>query len=151
MEGLLGHRTAGRWENTQENAFVLLALDRYFQHLREGHARLRGPRSGWASAYAGEHAFRGRTTERHHVDIPMALAGREARAKPTSSLAKEGAGRLYYRIGLRYAPASLTLAPADHGFTVERAYEGVDDPEDVRRERRRHLAHPRRGARARDA
>ena len=31
VAGLLGHRKAGRWENTQENAFVLLALDRYFQ------------------------------------------------------------------------------------------------------------------------
>src|ERR1043166_7227049 len=29
--GLLAHRTKGRWENTQENAFDLLALDRYFQ------------------------------------------------------------------------------------------------------------------------
>jgi uncharacterized protein YfaS (alpha-2-macroglobulin family) len=49
-------------------------------------------------------------------------------------LAKEGTGRLYYRIGMRYAPADLQLAPADHGFTVERAYEGADDPADVRRE-----------------
>src|SRR6185436_5059864 len=28
VRGLLGHRTEGRWENTQENAFILLALDR---------------------------------------------------------------------------------------------------------------------------
>src|SRR5262249_27231777 len=30
VRGLLAHQTAGRWSNTQENAFVLLALDRYF-------------------------------------------------------------------------------------------------------------------------
>ena len=30
MRGLLAHRKAGRWANTQENVFVLLALDRYF-------------------------------------------------------------------------------------------------------------------------
>ena len=30
VRGLLAHRKEGRWENTQENAFVLLALDKYF-------------------------------------------------------------------------------------------------------------------------
>ncbi len=30
VNGLLAHRTQGRWDNTQENVFVLLALDRYF-------------------------------------------------------------------------------------------------------------------------
>jgi uncharacterized protein YfaS (alpha-2-macroglobulin family) len=49
-------------------------------------------------------------------------------------LAKDGAGRLYYRMGLRYAPASLRLPPADHGFAVERAYEAVDDAADVRKD-----------------
>jgi hypothetical protein len=32
---------------------------------------------------------------------------------------------------MRYAPASLVLDRADHGFTVERAYEAVDDHDDV--------------------
>ena len=31
VKGLLAHRTMGRWRNTQENAFVLLSLDRYFE------------------------------------------------------------------------------------------------------------------------
>ena len=35
---------------------------------------------------------------------------------------------------MRYAPANLKLEPRDHGFTVERAYEAVDDPKDVRRD-----------------
>src|SRR5262249_21266510 len=47
-------------------------------------------------------------------------------------LSKEGAGRLYYRIGMNYAPADLRLKPADQGFTVARAYEAIDDPNDVR-------------------
>ncbi len=49
-------------------------------------------------------------------------------------LAKDGVGRLYYRIGLRYAPEGLRLEPLDRGFTVERAYEAVDDEADVRRD-----------------
>jgi uncharacterized protein YfaS (alpha-2-macroglobulin family) len=47
---------------------------------------------------------------------------------------KQGRGRLYYRVGLRYAPADLMLDAAEHGFSVERVYQAVDDPEDVRRE-----------------
>src|SRR4029078_7935037 len=31
VTGLLAHRKAGRWLNTQENTFALLALDQYFQ------------------------------------------------------------------------------------------------------------------------
>jgi alpha-2-macroglobulin len=46
-------------------------------------------------------------------------------------LQKDGAGRMYYRIGMNYAPASLKLEPSDHGFTVERRYEAVDDAKDV--------------------
>jgi len=132
VEGLLGHRRACRWENTQENAFVLLALDRYFGAYEKVTPDFVA-RAWLGERYAGEHAFRGRSTERHHVDIPM-RALLEARGRPDLVLAKEGAGRLYYRIGMRYAPASLDLRPADQGFTVERAYEGVDDKGDVRRE-----------------
>jgi alpha-2-macroglobulin len=132
VEGLLGHRTAGRWANTQENAFVLLALDRYFNTYEKTTPDFVA-RVWLGQRYAGEHAFKGRTTDRHHVDIPMrALA--EAPAGADLTVGKDGPGRLYYRLGLRYAPASLDLAPADQGFAVERVYEAVDDPADVRRE-----------------
>ena len=47
------------------------------------------------------------------------------------TVAKEGDGRLYYRLGLRYAPVNLDLEPLDMGFTVQRVYEPLDDPEDV--------------------
>jgi uncharacterized protein YfaS (alpha-2-macroglobulin family) len=132
VEGLLAHRTAGRWSNTQENVFVLLALDRYFQAYERTTPDFVA-RAWLGERYAGSLEFRGRTTERHHVSIPMAYL-REAKGTSDLLLAKEGAGRLYYRIGLRYAPDSLVLEPVDRGFTVERAYEGVDDPKDVQRD-----------------
>jgi alpha-2-macroglobulin len=132
VEGLLAHRTAGRWSNTQENVFVLLALDRYFQAYEKTTPDFVA-RVWLGERYAGSHEFRRRTTERHHISIPMAYL-REAKGASDLLLAKEGAGRLYYRIGLRYAPESLVLEPLDRGFTVERAYEGVDDPKDVRRD-----------------
>jgi uncharacterized protein YfaS (alpha-2-macroglobulin family) len=46
-------------------------------------------------------------------------------------LSKEGPGRLYYRLGLRYAPTDLNLHPLEMGFVIQRRYEGLDDPEDV--------------------
>ena len=50
------------------------------------------------------------------------------------ALSKEGDGRLYYRLGLRYAPTDLDLDPLDMGFVVQRVYEAVDDPEDVKQD-----------------
>ena len=44
VTGLLAHRKAGRWLNTQENAFVLLALDLYFQTYEKVDAGLRRAR-----------------------------------------------------------------------------------------------------------
>ena len=83
--------------------------------------------------YAGDATFKGRTTDYQQLNVPMSYV---ATLPVTSTLIlnKEGAGRLYYRLGLRYAPTDLKLPPYDAGFTVERTYEGVDNPADVRKE-----------------
>ncbi len=132
VRGLLAHRTRGRWTNTQENVFILLALNRYF-NTYEAETPDFVARVWLGDRYAGESAFRGRTTEYHRIDIPMSFlaAGPE---RQDLILSKEGKGRLYYRLGMRYAPTNLRLEPVDHGFTVERSYEAVDDPDDVRRD-----------------
>jgi alpha-2-macroglobulin len=132
VRGLLAHRKRGRWENTQENSFVLLALDRYFRTYEKVTPSFVA-RAWLGQAYAGEQQFRGRSTDRQQFNVPMSYLAARPGAQPLT-LAKEGAGRLYYRIGLRYAPASLKLAAADYGLTVERAYEAVDDSADVRRD-----------------
>ena len=49
-------------------------------------------------------------------------------------ISKGGEGRLYYRLAMSYAPRNFDLGNADDGFTVERTYEPVDNPEDVQRE-----------------
>ena len=47
VNGLLAHRTKGRWGNTQENVFVLLTLDRYFNTYECANARLCGAHLAW--------------------------------------------------------------------------------------------------------
>ncbi|MFL6212574.1 MAG: alpha-2-macroglobulin family protein [Blastocatellia bacterium] len=132
VRGLLGHRKAGRWENTQENSFVLLALDKYFSVYEKTTPNFTA-RAWLGDRYAGDHEFKGRTTERFNIAVPMRYLA-ETVASQNVVLAKDGAGRLYYRIGMQYAPASLKLEPAEHGFTVERVYEAIDKADDVRRD-----------------
>ncbi|HEY0191209.1 MAG TPA: hypothetical protein VGC42_08830, partial [Kofleriaceae bacterium] len=130
VTGLLGHRKAGRWLNTQENTFALVALDRYFQAYEKTTPDFVA-RVWLGNDYAGDHAFKGRSTDDYDIHIPMADVA--SHDKSDLTIQKDGAGRLYYRIGMTYAPASLQLAAADYGFVVERRYEAVDDPKDVTR------------------
>jgi alpha-2-macroglobulin len=129
--GLLEHRTRGRWRTTQENAWVLLALGRYFQEY-ERVAPDYATRVWVGDRFAGAHEFRRRTADRWHLVVPL----RDLVALDPDRLLvqRDGAGRLYYRAGLRYAPADYALPPLDRGFVVERSYEAVDDPADVRRD-----------------
>jgi uncharacterized protein YfaS (alpha-2-macroglobulin family) len=128
VRGLLGNRVRGRWSNTQENAWVLLALDRYFR-VYEGQTPEFVARLWLGERFAGEQRFTGRSADRNHVDVPMRVLVDDDPASLT--IGKEGPGRLYYRAGLRYAPRDLDLVPLEHGFAVERTYEPMDDSMDV--------------------
>jgi len=133
VRGLLGHRTAGRWGNTQENIWVLLAMDRYFQRF-ESQTPDFAARIWLGEQFAANRAFQGRSTDHVGLDLPMQFlheSASNAEGDLPLLVQKEGQGRLYYRLGLRYAPIDLSLDPVDHGFTVERVYEAVDDPDDV--------------------
>jgi len=136
VNGLLAHRTRGRWGNTQENVFVLLALDRYFNTYEDQTPDFVA-RIWLGNTYAGEHVYEGYSTDRHETLIPMnylvdpALGGGQ---EQDLIINKEGLGRLYYRLGMSYAPTDLWLDPLDMGFVVQRVYEPVDDPEDVYRD-----------------
>jgi hypothetical protein len=82
VRGLLAHKTRGNWSNTQENAFILLALDRYFNEFEKVTPDFVA-RVWLGDGFAGEQKL---------------------------TLQKDGKGRLYYRIGMRYAPKDLELA-----------------------------------------
>jgi len=132
VKGLLAHRQRGRWSNTQENAFILIALDRYFKTYEKVTPNFVA-RVWLGDAYAGEQKFNGRSANGFNLKLPMRYLADQQREQRLT-LSKDGAGRLYYRLALNYAPADLNLKSADHGFTVQRTYESVDHPEDVRQE-----------------
>jgi alpha-2-macroglobulin len=130
VRGLLDHRTKGAWSNTQENVFILLALDKYFNAFEKVTPDF-VTRIWLGNTYAGEEVFKGRSVDSKQLDIPMSYLVAQG---GTSNLIidRQGAGRLYYRIGMKYAPKNLKLDPADYGFTVLRKYEAVDDKDDVK-------------------
>ncbi|MFC2176850.1 alpha-2-macroglobulin [Actinomycetota bacterium] len=134
VTGLLGHQTRGRWNNVQENSFILLALNNYFDTF-EATTPDFVARIWLGDIYAAEHEFTGRTTDRAETIVSMAeLIEQAAGGETNLVVSKDGAGRLYYRLGLRYAPDDLDLDPLDRGFVVQRTYEAIDDPDDVTRD-----------------
>ncbi|MBK9216247.1 MAG: Ig-like domain-containing protein [Chloracidobacterium sp.] len=130
VRGLLAHRKSGAWSNTQENVFILLAMDKYFNAYEKVTPDF-VTRVWLGNTYAGEEAFKGRSVDSKQLDIPMSYLVDQG---GTSNLIidRQGAGRLYYRIGMKYAPKNLKLEPADYGFTVLRKYEAVDNKDDVK-------------------
>jgi uncharacterized protein YfaS (alpha-2-macroglobulin family) len=131
VRGLLGHRTQGRWESTQENVFVLLALDRYFQTYEKVTPEFVA-RVWLGNGYAGEKSFNGRSVDRQQTFVPMSYVAKNGTENLVIS--KDGPGRLYYRIAMNYAPSKLDQKPGDYGFAVQRTYEAIDHPDDVKRE-----------------
>jgi uncharacterized protein YfaS (alpha-2-macroglobulin family) len=153
VNGLLGRRTNGRWNNDQENSFVLVAMKRYFDTFEATDPSFVA-RAWIDDTYVAEAPFLDRTTERASTVVPMAdLIELTAPAEGSDdagslTLAKDGEGRLYYRLGLTYAPSDLQLDARDEGFVVERTYLPIDDDGDVTRDANGHW-HIRAGANVR--
>jgi uncharacterized protein YfaS (alpha-2-macroglobulin family) len=132
VHGLLAGKTKGRWKNTQENAFVLLALDKYFQTFEKVTPNF-VVKVWLGQNFSGEQTFIGRTADSKLINLPMRSLQKSNEAQ-NLVLEKQGDGRLYYRIGLKYAPKNLKAEAADFGFTVTRSYEAIDNPDDVKKD-----------------
>jgi alpha-2-macroglobulin len=130
VRGLLAAKTRGRWQSTQENAFVLVALDKYFQTYEKTTPNFVA-RLWLGNSFAGEQKFAGRSVDSNSINVPMRFL-QQTGGKPNLIMDRQGAGRLYYRIAMKYALKDLKLEPADYGFEVSRSYEALDDPEDVK-------------------
>lgn len=129
VRGLLAQRRHGRWVSTQENCFVLLALHEYFQKFEKLTPDFVA-RVWLGDRYAGQQIFRGRNTDARQIRVPMS----ELQGADNVCLTKQGSGRLYYRLGLNYAPRNLRMRALERGFSVDRLYQGADDPADVTRD-----------------
>lgn len=130
VRGLLANKVKGRWQSTQENAFVLLALDKYFQIYEKTTPNFVA-KIWLENAFAGEQKFVGRSTDSNLINVPMNYLQAQ-NTKQNLILDKQGEGRLYYRIGLKYALKNLKADAADYGFAVTRTYEAIDNATDVK-------------------
>ena len=132
VNGLLANQTRGRWNSAQENAFILLAMNEYFATFEDVTPDFVA-RAWLGGTYVNESDFVGRSTETFTTRVPMSevlAAGDDANSSAIIVNA-DGEGRLYYRLGLDYAPSDFDLDPRDEGFVVARTYEAIDDPSDV--------------------
>ena len=128
--GVLDERRHGRWNSTQENLFALQALRRYFDTFEKSTPNYTGKLWFGTAAYA-EQSFVGRGNSRAEasLDWRTLVPG----STHDLALSKLGTGRMYYRIGITYAPKQSILPALDAGFIVRRSYSGVDNPGDVTR------------------
>lgn len=131
QRGLTKAQVHGRWSSTQANAWALLASRDYFRVFESATPAFEA-RAWVGDTFVGGERFEGRSTKTARVEVPMATL--QDIGASDLLLSMKGDGRLYYRLGLRYAPASLKLDALEAGFTVTRTYSGVDDPEDVTRD-----------------
>ncbi len=130
--GLLDARVNnGRWETTQANAFALYALARYFK-IYENEPTAFSTSMWLGKGFVGDAKFEQRTMREELLEIPMSVV--KASGATDVTLSKTGPGRLYYRIAMNYAPLKLQVGALDQGFTVQRNYEPVASPDDVRRD-----------------
>lgn len=125
--GLLDRRIGGAWRNTQENAYALVALADYAR-IHEAVEPDFVARAWVGRAPLLDAAFRGRDAAPQSRRAPMAalLAGLTSPAAAASPdpvsviLQREGAGRLYYRIGAEWAPRGNDLPARAQGLAITR-------------------------------
>ncbi len=121
--GLIQSRINGRWSTTQANAFAMIALVKYFNFYEKTVPNFVLHR--WlGQAYLGSTLFKGRSMKILQQNIPLSFLIKQGASD--LFLQKQGKGRLYYRIGMRYAPRNFTLSKLSRGFIVKRRYEPLE-------------------------
>lgn len=119
VRGLVRARVRGRWSTTQANAYALMALSEYYRIFERDEPDFEA-RLWHGERFLTGRKFQGREMTIAKTRVPMKeLLGEAAK---DLILAKTGPGRLYYRLGLTYAPSNLHLDPENRGFSVTRQY-----------------------------
>ncbi|PRQ07524.1 alpha-2-macroglobulin family protein [Enhygromyxa salina] len=120
--GLLDARRGGRWSNTQENAYALIALAEYARIYEADEPDFEGrvwlDRTAVAKVRVKGRSF---AFESGFTDMPALLAA--DRVDPTTSrllLERAGTGRMYYRVGLEWASTATNLPARSEGLEIHR-------------------------------
>jgi hypothetical protein len=120
VRGLLSARKGGHWNNTQESAYALLALDEFRK------AQEKEEPNFIAQAWIGndsilDAAMTGHSTKSIHTLIP---ASKLAQAKDSTLAFQLGGakqGTLYYEARLRYSRKEMPPNALDRGFFVQKS------------------------------
>ncbi|MCA9666992.1 MAG: Ig-like domain-containing protein [Myxococcales bacterium] len=121
---VLDQRSKGRWRNTQETVYALLALHDYYK------VREKDPPDFIGKAVLNRdvlvrQTFKGRSLSVKKANVPMkTLLGA---GRGTFGFVKSGSGTLHYTASLRYARKTLPSKGWDEGFFVTRTYERIDE------------------------
>lgn len=118
----------GHWGSSQENLFVMQAMNQYFQAFEAAEPDFLA-RVWLDDILVMDSPFQGRDTELRQVSLPMDWLYSEEPSR--IHVQRQGEGRMYYRLGFDYVPDDLQIDSLDRGFAVERSYRGLDDPDDV--------------------
>jgi uncharacterized protein YfaS (alpha-2-macroglobulin family) len=112
----------GRYRNTQEAAFALMALTEVVRtkekDVPDFVARVTLGKEELAQA-----PFKGRTMKVERAAVPIEKLADMKGQMPFAFQREGSAGVLYYGALLRYAPAELPVTPLDHGLVVQRWFE----------------------------
>ncbi|HEX2835537.1 MAG TPA: alpha-2-macroglobulin family protein [Thermoanaerobaculia bacterium] len=120
---LIQARKHGRWNDTQENAWALMALVDFYRKYEAETPDFVATLKLGSETLASE-TFKGRSTTAKTQNIPMQqiLAKAPAGQQLPLVFTREGAGTLYYMLRLRYAANVIHHEPLDQGFRIERTY-----------------------------
>ncbi len=113
--GLTAARDAGQIRNTQESAYALLAMAGYAS-LREAVTPDLDVRAWVGPNMVVETQFEGRDLSLRRGEGPI------TGGSPLVTLQRLGAGRLYYRVGMQWAPRPDTIEAQARGLALTRTF-----------------------------
>ena len=125
--GLLAARRGGRWLSTQENAFAVVSLMRFF-HETEKETPAFVAHIGLGEEVVMSTRFKERGLKPRKLHIPMSDLLKHH--GEVISIVREGsAGPLYYTMKLSFAPTKPPTEAFDNGFTIKREVLGASGPD----------------------
>jgi hypothetical protein len=126
--GLLEARRGGRWSNTQENAYALLALADYAAVYEAEEPRFDGRVWLGNTALASVHV-EGREFAFEDAFTPMTeLITAADQADDRLILERAGQGRMYYRVGLEWASTATDKPAKAEGIELTRTLRDSNGP-----------------------